>query len=166
MIDRLRMLGDRVNRHFTVLMLVALLIVGIGYTVYALTYELGSISRPGPGLVPLAIGVALVLVTAAVLVGRRDGETPHAPHAEEDEPGAGGSAVRTFLFTFVLVLFAVLLPVLGYAVAAMGLLVATLLLFRERSMWQVAAFAFGLTGVSYVVFEILLAVPLPSGVFR
>jgi len=166
MIDGLRGLGDRADTHFTSLMLGALLIVAVAYTLYSLTYEQGSLTQPGPGLVPLVIGVALILVTAAVLVGRRGGETQQAPQADEDEPGAGGSAARAFLFTLVLVMFAVLLPVLGYAIAASGLLVATLLLFMLRPIWQIAIFAVGLTGASYVVFEILLAVPLPSGIFR
>ena len=47
-------------------------VLAVGYTVMAFTYDFGALSRPGPGFVPVIIGVGLTAcVVALFLIGGR-----------------------------------------------------------------------------------------------
>lgn len=47
------------------------LAAGLFFTGLSATYDLGSLSQPGPGLLPLALGILLSLLSVAILVRTR-----------------------------------------------------------------------------------------------
>ena len=143
--------------------LVALLVLAASgaYLWAALSFPRGIPARPGPGFFPLAVGVFLCVVSAALVIAafRRPlrAATPGAA-----APAAGGRA-RVWTTAGGLVLFCALLPWLGYPLAAFGL-VALLLRRLGGGGWTgVLALAVASTAASYYLFAVLLSVPLPRG---
>jgi hypothetical protein len=135
------------------------------YLAGALTFPLGTAARPGAGFFPVAIGVFLCAVAAGfVLVAYR-----RAPLATRELAGAPMTADgrgRVAVTAGSLLGFCFLLPWTGYAVAAFGF-VALLLRRLGGGAWPgVLAIAALSAGVSYLVFAVLLGVPLPRGVLE
>ncbi|MFC5829115.1 tripartite tricarboxylate transporter TctB family protein [Nonomuraea insulae] len=131
---------------------VAMAAVSFGY---GITKEGGQV---GPGFLPLVSGVALAVLSAALLTQsvRRTQETSE----EEVDP----ARIRTLWTVFGLLLVALLLvPLLGFLVA-FGLLVFAVSAFVEkRRVLPAAGVAVAATLVIYAVFVLFLAVPLPGG---
>lgn len=127
----------------------------------ALAFPLGTAARPGPGFFPAAVGVFLCLVAAAfVATMRRRRATLGAPAA----PLSRDARIRVAATAAGLVGFCLLLPWTGYPVAAF-LLVAHLLRRLGGARWPGALVAAAAcASLSYYVFAVLLAVPLPHGV--
>jgi hypothetical protein len=144
--------------------LLALLVVAAsgGYLLSALGLPAGSTARPGPGFFPLAIGAfgALVALVWTATAFRRAPAARAAERASDRTPAeATGRVAAT---AAALIAFCLLLPWIGYPVAA--LLFVALVLRCLGAGWRMAV----LTGVvsavvSFYVFGVLLGVPLPRG---
>jgi hypothetical protein len=115
---------------------------------------------PGPGFMPILLAIALVL-SGAVLIGTRLRGTD-AKFGRAKLPAA--TPVRKVLGVAVAVFLGVLaLTVIGF-VPAMILLVAALVLGVEGRRTLPAVLAvFVLPIAVYLLFEELLAIPLPNG---
>jgi len=129
------------------------------YLVQAARLPLGSVEQPGAGLFPILVGASLLAVSAAHLLQdlRRSSGTQPLPPA--------GTGRRVMGVVAALGAFCLLLPWLGYAVAALGLLLAILRLFGLARWGMTAAVALVATVASYYLFAVVLGVPLPAGVW-
>jgi len=129
------------------------------YLVQATRLPLGSVEQPGAGLFPILVGAFLLAVSAAHLLQdlRRSSGTQPLPPA--------GTGRRVMGVVAALGAFCLLLPWLGYAVAALGLLLAILRLFGLARWGMTAAVALVATVASYYLFAVVLGVPLPAGVW-
>jgi len=129
------------------------------YLVQATRLPLGSVEQPGAGLFPILVGAFLLAVSAAHLLQdlRRSSGTQPLPPA--------GTGRRVMGVVAALGAFCLLLPWLGYAVAALGLLLAILRLFGLARWGMSAAVALVATVASYYLFAVVLGVPLPAGVW-
>jgi hypothetical protein len=138
--------------------LVVLVVSGV-YLSQALRMPVGSAARPGPAFYPLAVG-AFACVVALVVVGLAFGRRS-AAEASEDVPGA---RMHVGLTIATLAGFCLLLPWIGYPLAA--LLFVAALLRQLGTAWRGALLAavIGAEG-SYYVFAILLGVSLPRGLW-
>ena len=140
--------------------MVVLGIVGIfGGVGYGLELD----ERVGPGLMPFAAGV-LMLLTAAVQLVRRV-RTPVAESAPEDrDDTAEGPDARLVAIIFVMIALTVAATYLIGMLISVSLLVGALFLLNDRTKpltALIAAVAAGLFG--WLVFATLLDVPLPTG---
>ncbi|MGP4020779.1 tripartite tricarboxylate transporter TctB family protein [Saccharopolyspora sp. 5N708] len=118
-----------------------------------------SSSPMGPAVLPMVIGVLLGVVGIGLLVQAKvklAAATTGAPW----QPRAG---LRVVALVVVLVLFAVLLPLLGYVVTAAGLFVGTALLLGAPRSWQLVAYGWALAATVFLVFDRLIGLSLPSG---
>lgn len=131
---------------------VAMAAVSFGY---GITKEGGQV---GPGFLPLVSGVALAVLSAALLT--RSVRRPPEASEEEVDP----ARIRTLWTVFGLLLVALLLvPLIGFLVA-FGLLVFAVSAFVEKQrVLPAAGVAVAATLVIYAVFVLFLAVPLPGG---
>ncbi|MFE3139853.1 tripartite tricarboxylate transporter TctB family protein [Streptomyces scopuliridis] len=116
------------------------------------------------GLLLLLIGLALIRQesrTGSVLEG--DGHiTEDAEHTPEETRALRRKLV---LVTAVMVVTALLIPVLGM-LPALALMTLYVTASVEKLRWPVAlATAGGVLGVSYLLFTVVLRVPLPLGLF-
>lgn len=131
----------------------ALAAIGLGAAANALKLRLWTFGEPAAGLFPFI--AAVLLVVTSLLCTR---ET--APEGEAIE------LPRLIGYAAALVVFCLMLSVIGFALAALLFLVTVLILI-ERMEWKkgillAAIFAFSTWGL----FEELLSVPLPHGMWR
>lgn len=119
----------------------------------ALTYDLGTALRMGPGFFPLLLGGALILLGAAIVV---EGLLRAEAEAVGEIPWRA-----IFLIAASVLIFGLTVRRLGLAPATFA---ATLLAaFSSRRTGWIAAFvmAAGLTAVCLVIFVELLGLPAP-----
>lgn len=137
--------------------------LGVSLFVYSLYshYQEDVAWKLSPYLFPLFIAFFLVLVAIAMLIqGKKKG-------SEQNESGTGSAvpSKKVFGFTGLVVFYYVLLPVLGFLVTDTLMLMLFFLYLGVRPWWKALLFSGSLTILIYVVFQILLNVRLPQGVF-
>src|SRR5215218_4782707 len=104
---------------------------------------------PGPGVLPLALGV-MVAVLAAINAVRPEVERIELPHL-----GRIGVILAT------LIGYALLLEPLGYILATTLLLGVLFVAFAERRRWWQPVSALAVALGTFYVFRVLLQMPLP-----
>ena len=111
---------------------------------------LGTPSAPGPGMLPLALGLTVAALAGAALLQR-----PPAP--------AAIARRRVALAAALLVLYPVLLPRLGFGTTTALELFALGRVIAPEPPTRLAAFSVASSILATVLFRRLLAVPLPAG---
>lgn len=140
-----------------------LALLAIGYLLAGRRYPLDTLATPGPGIIPMLAGLALlgVAIWLFVVAGSASparsvgglietGVTPQRPIASSP-----------LVMSFVLVLYAALLPRLGFLASSFALVVVTSRLMGAAGWWRPVALAVGVTGAAYLLFARWLGVPLP-----
>ena len=139
----------------------ASLLIAVGYLVEALGMPRGTSEHPGPGVWPLAVGVAWIvisiLVIAEAVVLREIGGEIELPTGRERR--------NVLIFLAVTIAFVVVLPVLGQYIAASLYAVAVVKLLSTVSWARAVAYGVLLgAGISFA-FITLLQIRLPVGLF-
>jgi putative tricarboxylic transport membrane protein len=142
------------------------LAAGIVYEAMALWMPRGRIGQPGPGFFPIIVGAFLVLAAGGCLVQafitRRMEPRTTRPAAA---PASGNRRVaRVWLLIGFLVLYAVAVQPVGFPIALLLFLVASIQIFGYRKWLPTLGIAAALTVVSYLTFVVWLKVPLPLGI--
>lgn len=138
--------------------------VGIGYEAMALSMPVGGFGSPGPGLFPLIVGGALVLSAAACLIQnlvRSNAASTEPPTAATRVKAEGGKA---WLLVLALILYVLVLKPLGFPIALVLLLAASMRVFGYRKWLRIGAMSILMTAMAHVVFVTWLKVPLPLGI--
>lgn len=123
--------------------------------------------EPGPRAFPILLGGALLLLGLAITVSgfaRRREVAPVKAKADTDAPPRNHE-LRIVLGTFgLLMLYAFLMEKTGFLVSTPIVLVLTLAgLLRMRRWTFIALMSGGTTLVCWLIFVVLLRVPLPRG---
>jgi cytochrome b561 len=141
---------------------VGLVVVAAGgaYLTQALALPYGTAARPGAGFFPTLVAifgcVVGLLMTARAFLRAEPASVPREVRLE------GAARTRAVSTIVLLSVFCLLMPWIGYPVAAFGFV--TVLLQRLGSTWRAALLTGAATAVcSYYVFAVLLDVPLPRG---
>jgi putative tricarboxylic transport membrane protein len=128
------------------------LALGVAGMVLSLGYGLGSLTRPGPGLWPFAVSVAVnALSIAQVAFGRQ---------AQDTEKFTRSSAL-TALGVLSLVGLAALLPVIGFEVPSLVVMVIWLRFLGGESWRMTAVVSVVTVAAFYALFVLALSIPLP-----
>jgi putative tricarboxylic transport membrane protein len=125
-------------------------------------YPLGTIDNPGPGFLPLLLGVAMAVMAIALSmrVWRSGTAKVHRPFWPEK---VGLSKVSLTFVT--ILLFTALLEITGYMINIFFLFLILLRpIGRQKWIWSVAI-AMGATVVAYLLFDKWLMIPLPRGIW-
>ena len=130
--------------------------LGIAILWQGRTLTFGSLRNPGSGMFPALIGV-LMLVLSGMLVA-----VPPKTDSR-GSPFSGKVLVRVGSVFAALVLYAFLLETLGFLIVSLVLTVFLFVVFDSRTHSLAVLKAFVLTGLAYVLFEILLKSNLPRG---
>ena len=140
-----------------ILALAVLAVSGV-YLANAWPLPRGTAAAPGPGFYPMAVGLFGLAVALAWAASAFRGAVAVGGGAAMD----GSSRTRVSTTAGLLVAFCLVLPWIGYSVAA---LLFTGLLLRGLGARWTAALVIGLASaaVFYYVFGALLGVPLPRG---
>lgn len=135
------------------------LVMAIGYLVQSLAMPLGTLESPGPGMFPVGVGVAAILISLLVIL---EGARGTGTTGSLDLP-TGFERRQVLVFMGTLVGFILILPILGQYAAASIYVVMTLK-FLGRLSW-IRAIVVGVligAGVSFLFSEVL-DIPLPAG---
>jgi hypothetical protein len=139
------------------------LFIGLGLAIWTLrSYEIGRLTQPGPGYLPLALGIILILLSLILLAAQMK-KTPSSGQAVLPAVHAGGwkKIVYTVL---VLMAAAFFFEQVGYLLTFFFLMVL-LMKAGERESWKrILLTAFLTTVCVYVVFVLLLQEQLPRGI--
>jgi hypothetical protein len=127
-------------------------LVGVAGLIGSLALGLGRLTQPGPGLWPFVISVVVtVLAVALALVGR---------HGEDTEKFSRAS-VLTAIAVVTLVAFALLLPLIGFEIPSLLLTFVWLRFLGKESWVSSVAISVGTVAAFYVLFVLVLQIPLP-----
>lgn len=130
------------------------LVIGIGATLIANSYERGTASKMGPGYFPFWLGVLLALLGVMILLNSIRKENP-----EDEDTYWDFMTLGKVLFS--VVLFAFLLESLGLAGSLIVLVMVASFASHEFKWWIAAATALSLTALSIAVFIYGLSLPIP-----
>ena len=125
--------------------------------------------EPGPQAFPIVLGCALLLLGLSITVSdflRKREIAPNRTHTETDAKAAATKhELRIVLGTFgLLMLYAFLMEKIGFLVSTPIVLALTLAGLLHIRRWAfIAMMSLGTTLVCWLVFVVLLRVPLPGG---
>jgi putative tricarboxylic transport membrane protein len=110
----------------------------------------------------IAIGAGVLAVRAGLALRARRADEAVGEGAE-DEPGHPASALRAVAVMAATFLYLAVLAPLGYIIASLLYVVGGLWLMGERRWVTLAGCAVGYTVITFVLFAMVLPVPLPLG---
>ena len=138
------------------------ILIGVFFCIGGLHYGIRSRSGiPGPGFLPFVTGLILVALSVTLLVARLLKRREGAGSIGELMPS--GEALRRILIVLgALCLYVVLLDPLGFLLTTFLFMIVILRLEPRRWTFLLPV-AVGATLFFFVLFKVLLRVPLPSG---
>lgn len=136
-------------------------VAAFGLYVTVVSSRLAYVSEygPGPGFLPLWLGIglfALALYLIAINLFRPALERSSVPRSWV----AAGRAIGGWL---VLMVTIVLLPGLGFSLSLALLIIFLIVVLERRSLWAALSVAFGLALGFHLIFVRALGLSLPSG---
>ena len=131
------------------------LVLGLLYTIGALSYEVGTLASPRSGLFPAFVGVLLLVAS-----GFRLYEEITRPSPGPDPLGPAWWRVPAICAS--IGVFIYLLKPMGYLIASTVLTALLISFLGRRPRWAIASIALATAAVSFYFFT-LLGVPLPPG---
>jgi len=124
-------------------------------------YPLGSLDNPGPGFLPMVLGIALG-VMSFILIGKSWRANRPLPE-KTFWPDRRGFLTVCSIF-LMLILFTVLLEVTGYLINVFVFFILFLRpISKQKWSWSLTI-SIGATLIAYGLFERWLMVPLPRGI--
>jgi putative tricarboxylic transport membrane protein len=149
------------NEEIAVAVILALF--GAAYFLAAGEYPVGKIDSPGPGVLPRGLGIAFVTLSLYLV-----GEGLLALRAERNGASAAGERPKKGIkaplgVTVILVLYAGLLPIIGFSIATFLAVFCAGRLLGLEGWVKPLSLAIATTALCFLVFGWLLDVPLPAG---
>lgn len=140
------------------------LVLGLLISIWSTKYKIGSLVQPGPGFLPLALGLLLIFLSLIILIGQaRKSFLDKEKVAFLSTPG-GWKKVAYAVLILLLATFS--FEKIGYLLTVF-LLIVFLMLGAEFRSWKRALLTAFLTTLGvYLVFVLLLEQPLPRGLLR
>lgn len=137
--------------------LVLMAAVGIAIAAISWGYGFGTLQRPGPGLYPFFLGVAILVFALSLLViESRSG----ASRAIFDKPAAATLALMTLTFC----LWIVAMPLLGYVLVTLVAAYAFCKIMRLEGWRKPLAVSASTAFFIYLLFDYWLYIDLPRGI--
>jgi len=139
------------------------IIVSLSLCTGAIGLKLGTPSDPGPGFFPFGTGALLGILALVhllkVSVAASEGEA-------EDFLWQEVNWRRSISVVLAVLVYALLLPHLGYLIATFILIVVLFSLYDRKKWGIVVPASLLVIGITYLVFHVWLKVQFPSGFFR
>lgn len=135
-------------------------LVGAAVVVSASRLRVGTLNSPGPGFLPLVAGIVMLTLAIGILVQEWSRRRARRSTPEPVAGAVPGSRLPVALAVAALLAYALLLDPLGYLVTTMLFLLFALRVLGKLRWWTVLTSAVAATGVSYLLFNVWLKVPL------
>jgi putative tricarboxylic transport membrane protein len=139
--------------------------IGVLFCAGSLLYGFGSAGVPGGGFLPFLTGLCLLglSILQLVLSLTKRGSRPSPPPGRTNFP-AKEKTKRILMVLGALLFYVIALERLGFAVTSVLFMIVIIALdVRKWRFVLLAAFSF--TACFYILFRVLLSVPLPLGPF-
>ena len=137
-------------------------LIGILFCIGGFHYGIRRSGIPGPGFLPFVTGIILVALSLILLISRFLDRGGRAGPKEEPMPG-GLALSRILIVLGALCLYVLILEPLGFMVTTF-LFMIVLLRLEPRKWMFILLVSIGATAFFFVLFKVLLRVPLPAGV--
>ena len=140
---------------------VALFALGVLVAMQAMSYDLGTLRRMGPGYFPLTLGVAQCLFAVMIFftpipVSEKSGSS------EELQTGSFATRFRAFsLVLSAMIVFASIVRLTGFAPATVAATFVAGLAESHNSLFDLALLSLGVAIFASLVFVVGLGVPVP-----
>jgi putative tricarboxylic transport membrane protein len=136
-------------------------LIGILFCIGGFHYGIRRSGIPGPGFLPFVTGLILVALSVTLLISRFLNRGGRAGPKEEPMPG-GLALSRILKVLGALCLYVLILEPLGFILTTF-LFMVLLLRLEPRNWLFIVPGAIGATLFFFLLFKVLLRVPLPSG---
>lgn len=142
----------------------ALILFGFSlfYFISSLKLKLGTTRYPGPGFIPLAIGILLLLCTGIYLL-RVFGKKPAAAKVDSLPAGSGKNYLAIFGVLACTLIYPLVLENLKFLVSTTAAACGMLLFLKPQRVLFSLLLALGMAVASFLVFTRLLGVAFPIG---
>ena len=137
---------------------VLLLAIGAAIAYVSWGYGFGSLARPGPGLYPFFVGVAIAIF-AAILTAA------HVKSPPEPEPFERGQRTTLVLMAATFCLWILAMPLLGYVLVTALATFAFCKTMKLEGWRKPFAISAGTAFFIYLLFDKWLYIDLPRGIF-
>lgn len=137
--------------------------LGILFSIWSTYYKVGSLTQPGPGFLPLVLGVLLIFISLILL-----GQAWKAYLAKKTESFSFLSAGwKKIVYTILILLFATFsFEKIGYLITVFLFIFFLMLQTEFRSPKKMLLTAFFTALGVYLIFILLLKQPFPRGFLR
>lgn len=136
------------------------LFLSLTYTFSAFGLSFGNLEMPGPGFLPVILGIIACVISLSQLIKVSRKELTKSER-EEKEPYLW----RAVLFVCIFVLYVLLLPLIGYLLDT-TLFVIAIFKIMGLNKWLTAIGGGIIIGaLCYLLFNVWLGVPLPNGLW-
>lgn len=146
-----------------------ILLLSIIYTFNTLTLRMGNVNAPGPGFLPLGIGIGAIIMAVIVLTNSllkmKKEKLKEQPNQEEDSPEVINNR-RVFLFVLGIVIYTAIFEVAGFLVATFCLMFYLFRIMGIEGWLKPIVYSLLSAGIAYIVFALWLKVPFPQGFIR
>jgi putative tricarboxylic transport membrane protein len=134
------------------------LVLGVFFSIWSTSYEIGSPLQPGTGFYPFILGLLLILLSIILLLGQRKRSQ------EEMSTSLQFSGRKKIVYIILILTFAGLFfEKIGYLLTFFLLIFLLMIGTTSRSWKQIFLIAFFSVAAIYIVFVLLLKQPLPLG---
>ncbi len=136
-----------------------MLVLGIVIAVMSWGYGFGSFGRPGPGLYPFFLGMAIAVFALFVLISDMRSEH-HQPVLDQE------GTITLVLMAVTFCLWIVAMPLLGYVLVTLLAAFAFCKIMKLEGWWKPLAVSGGTALFIYLLFDYWLYIDLPRGILE
>ena len=134
-------------------------VCGIMIVIMSLRFPIGTFDNPGYGLFPLFIGILLSILSIVLFIR----SILRSPSGREAPSGGHKRLYKVIAVIFFMLLYALTLDWLGFLLVTFVLLFLLFKVIGDLSLKLSVGGAIGTSFISYLLFKVLLNVPLPAG---
>ena len=135
------------------------LMIGLLLSIWSLSYRTGSIINPGPGFLPLGLGLLLIFLSLILLWQAKKSFLVKEKGTSASFPGIWKKGYTLLILLLATFFF----ETIGYLLTFFLFIICLMKGAGVQSWWKIVLMAFCSAMGVYLVFVLLLGQPLPRG---